>query len=277
MTVRAYWWPRDFVGVKGPDAGAFLQGQLSQDVLALEPPGGRAWSWLLQPTGKVEALLRVHRLTDDAFVLETDAGFGDAVARRLERFKLRTKADIEPLPEFRCLTVRGADAPDVDPLPGLPGWDEVGPEVAERDDVATGTAQEWEALRIRAGIPRMGADLTEATIPGEAGQWWIEHAVSFTKGCYTGQELVARIDSRGGNVPRPLRVLVVDGVVPPVGAAVVAADGREAGTLTSVAATAEGAVALAPVARSVEAPADVHVRWDGGEGRARLAVPPLLS
>ena len=51
----------------------------------------------------------------------------------------------------------------------------------------------------------MGAELTEATIPAEAGQWLIDASVSFTKGCYTGQELVARIDSRGGNVPRPLR------------------------------------------------------------------------
>ena len=275
--MKAYWWPRDFVGVKGPDAGSFLQGQLSQDVLALEPPGGRAWSWLLQPTGKVDALLRVHRLTDDAFVLETDEGFGEAVARRLERFKLRTKADIEALPDFRCLTVRGADAPDVDPLPGLPGWDEVGPDVTERDDVPTGTAEEWEAVRIRAGIPRMGAELTEATIPGEAGPWWIEHAVSFTKGCYTGQELVARIDSRGGHVPRPVRVLEVDGAVPPVGATVVGPDGKEVGALTSVAATADGAVALAPVARSVESPADVVVRWEDGERPARLAAPPLVS
>ena len=65
---------------------------------------------------------------------------------------------------------------------------------------------EYEAVRIAAGIPRMGAELTDKTIPGETGL--IELTVSFTKGCYTGQELVARIDSRGGNVPRHLRRLV---------------------------------------------------------------------
>ena len=57
----------------------------------------------------------------------------------------------------------------------------------------------------------MGRELTEDTIPGEGGQRLIDLSVSFTKGCYTGQELVARIDSRGGNVPRPVRVLAADG------------------------------------------------------------------
>ena len=57
----------------------------------------------------------------------------------------------------------------------------------------------------------MGAELTEDTIPAEAGQWLVDASVSFTKGCYTGQELVARIDSRGGNVPRPVRLFVVEG------------------------------------------------------------------
>ena len=66
----------------------------------------------------------------------------------------------------------------------------------------------------RRWAPRSPTD----TIPAELGQWLIDASVSFTKGCYTGQELVARIDSRGGNVPRPLRGLVVDGAVPAVGA-----------------------------------------------------------
>src|SRR3546814_11977806 len=64
----------------------------------------------------------------------------------------------------------------------------------------------------------MGSELTDATIPAEAGQWLIDASVSFTKGCYTGQELVARVDSRGGNVPRPVRGLVSDGDQMPTGA-----------------------------------------------------------
>jgi folate-binding protein YgfZ len=268
-----FWWPRDFVGVRGPDAEVYLQGQLSQDVAALEPPGGRAWSWLLQPTGKVDALVRVHRFTDDGFVLETDAGWGDHVARRLTKFLLRTKAEITPLPDWRCLTVRGdVGGPDDDMLPGLPGFDSVGPadDVVARDDMPEGTAEEWERLRIMAGLPKMGAELTDATIPAEAGQWWIDRTVSFTKGCYTGQELVARIDTRGGHVPRPIRgVVFADGVAaPPVGASVVA-DGKDVGVLTSVA----GDVALAPVSRGVEPGTEVVA----GGVAARIEALPLLS
>ena len=110
----------------------------------------------------------------------------------------------------------------------------------------------------------MGAELTEATIPAEAGQWLIEASVSFTKGCYTGQELVARIDSRGGNVPRPLRGLLVDGDPAPVGASV-SRDGKEVGHVTSSARSeALGAIALAPdQPRSVEVGAS-SVRRRGG-------------
>ena len=66
----------------------------------------------------------------------------------------------------------------------------------------------FEAARIEAGVPEMGHELTDKTIPQEAGAL-VEHAVSFTKGCYTGQELVARLDARGGNVARRLRGVVL--------------------------------------------------------------------
>jgi len=271
---RWFWWPRDFVGVQGPDAEAFLQGQLSQDVAALRAPSGRAWSWLLQPTGKVDALVRVHRFTDDGFVLETDAGWGDRVASRLRRFLLRTKAEITPLPDWRCLTVRGGGVggPAGDELPGLPGFDSVGPpdDVTPRDDMPQGSDDEWERLRITAGVPKMGAELTEATIPAEAGTWWIERTVDFTKGCFTGQELVARIDSRGGHVPRPIRGVVLAG--PSTSASVGATielDGKEVGTLTSIA----GDVGLALVSRTVEPGTGVVV----GGVAARVEALPLVS
>ena len=71
------------------------------------------------------------------------------------------------------------------------------------------TAEEYQVKRIRSRWPAMGRELTEKTIPAEIAGL-VEMSVSFTKGCYTGQELVARIDSRGGNVPRPLRFLEID-------------------------------------------------------------------
>jgi folate-binding Fe-S cluster repair protein YgfZ len=104
----------------------------------------------------------------------------------------------------------------------------------------------------------------------------VERAVSFTKGCFVGQELVARIDSRGGNVPRRLRGLVVAGdAVPPAGAEVVAGD-REVGRVTSAARSpVRGPVALAYLGRAVEVPATVAVRWDGGEASAEARSLPL--
>src|ERR1700730_4404090 len=76
--VAAVWLARDFVRVAGPDAVSFLQGQCSQDVAALEV-GASAWSLVLQPQGKVDALVRATRTASDAFVLDTDGGYGEAL------------------------------------------------------------------------------------------------------------------------------------------------------------------------------------------------------
>ena len=289
----AVWVPRDFISVRGPDAVAFLQGQLSQDVEPLGV-GASALSWLLQPTGKVDALLRVTRCRDDELVLDTDAGWGERVVARLEKFKLRTKATIEALP-WRCLALRGSKVQElltVQTDPGslrVPAWPEGPPGVdVLGDDVVVPTGfrecsvEAWEALRIEWGLPKMGAELDERTIPAEAGEALIAATVSFSKGCYTGQELVARIDSRGGKVPRRLRgVVIATNVVPPVGATVRVADGdgKDVGALTSVAESLErrAPVALAFVSRSVEPPADVTVVWDGGEAVARVEALPLVG
>lgn len=280
--VGAVWLARDFLRVKGPDAFSWLQGQVSQDVSALAV-GNAVDSFLLQPQGKVDAMVRITRIDDEEAVIDVDAGFGAAVAERLNRFKLRVKADIEEL-EWRCLALRGPKAHDLVPItgavvdadwPGLPGVDVIGVEPGVPEDVRLCGDDAWQAVRIEAGIPVMGAELTERTIPAEAGI--VERTVSFTKGCFTGQELVARIDSRGGNVPRHLRGVVVAGDrVPPVGAAVVVED-KEVGSLTSVTQSpGRGApVALAYVRRDVVPPADGEVRWEGGRVSARVETLPL--
>ncbi len=275
--------PRDVLRVEGPDAFTFLQGQLSQDVAL--PAGGSAWSLLLQPQGKVVALLRVTREGDESFLLDTDGGWGEAVAERLQRYKLRVKCDITPL-GWRCVAVRGPKAhelagggrgvPAVADWPGLPGVDLLGEAPTAPDGVRPCSLEAYEAVRIEAGIPVMGRELDERTIPAEAGV--VAQSVSFTKGCYTGQELVARIDSRGGNVPRRLRgVVVATNVLPPPGAAVTV-DGREVGALTSVAESLDrrAPVALAYVGRAVSPPADVTLVWDGGSAPARVEDLPLV-
>ncbi|MDQ1437669.1 MAG: tRNA-modifying protein YgfZ [Acidimicrobiaceae bacterium] len=221
---------RDVVRVEGPDALSFLQGQVSQDVAELAV-GADALAFILQPQGKVDALVRVTRLAEDAFELDVDSGFGQAVADRLNRFKIRVKCEV---------TLAGSR-----PMPEPWG------EGADRIDAA------W---------PAMGKELDEKTIPAETGL--VERAVSFTKGCFTGQELVARIDSRGGNVARHLRHVELDlpaGVDAPEGASV-EVGGKERGRLTSV----NGSTALAYVHRDVAPPADATVRWEGGQSPARI-------
>jgi tRNA-modifying protein YgfZ len=264
---------RDAVLVTGTEAVSYLQGQLSQDVEALGV-GESMPSLLLQPSGKVDAWLRVSRTADDELVLDTEAGHGEAVLGRLQRFKLRTKVELAAR-RWSGWALRGPSierregvSPAVLALPtgwpGVAGVDLLGDQVslpAGLDELAPAAL---EALRIECGVPAMGAELTDATIPAEAGKWLIDASVSFTKGCYTGQELVARIDSRGGNVPRPLRGLRVDGDPVAVGAPVTV-DGNEVGQVTSSAASAVlGAIALAPMARTVEVGAQVVV-GDAGQ------------
>jgi folate-binding protein YgfZ len=277
---------RDVLRASGPDALSFLQGQLSQDVEALEV-GQSAFSLLLQPQGKVDAFLRVTRIGDDEVLLDTDAGWGDAMATRLTRFKLRMRCDFEVL-DWRCLAVRGeattalASTPEgtwrvLAETPGVPGFDLLGADPAVPVGVTLVDGEAYEALRIETGVPRMGAELDTSTIPAATGV--VERTVSFTKGCYTGQELVARIDSRGGNVPRRLRgVVAAPGVVPPVGADIVVA-AKVVGTLTSVGQSdlRQAPVALAYVRRDVEPPVDAVLRWDGGETTARVEVLPLVG
>ena len=277
---------REVVEVAGPDAATFLQGQLSQDVAALAE-GASAWTFVLHPDGKVAVWARITRLGPDRFVLDVDAGAGAVLVARLERFKLRVDAAITPLdwqvvalrgPEVGGLDLGGAD--DVvmaDPeWPSAYGIDLLGPAPTAPDGVRWCAPEALEVLRIESGVPVMGAELDEHTIPAESGV--VDRSVSFTKGCFTGQELTARIDSRGGNVPRHLRGLLVAGSVPPVGAEVVV-DGEVVGKVTSSAPGASGhggGVALAYVKRSVDPPAPATVRWADGEARGEVRPLPLL-
>lgn len=287
---------RDVVRVTGSDAAAYLQSQLSQDVVSL-PIDGVARSFLLEPTGHVVGWFRVLRLGADEFVLETDAGVGagEAIVARLDRFKMRMKVEFA-FESWVSIGMRGEGASEmaehfardtaahefaggvvaraVLDWPGFDGVDLLGPgrqahEVS--DDAGPGA---W--MRIVAGVPQAGVDfaIDGKTIPAELGEWAITSAVDFTKGCYTGQELVARVDSRGNNVPKPLRLLRLDDELPPAGATVLV-DGRDSGHVTSSARTPDGqGVALAIVARRVEVPSEVVVAWDGIEATARVEALP---
>jgi folate-binding protein YgfZ len=188
---------------------------------------------------------------------------------RLNRFKLRTKAEIETL-AWSMVAVRG-DALDepVAPSGGVvlavaargdapAGWDLLGPEASIPAGVRECDPESFETLRILAGIPRMGHEIDETTTPAETGM--VAESASFTKGCYTGQELVARVDSRGGRAPRRVvRLVAAVGSAPSTGSSLVR-EGVDVGRLTSVASDGGGGVvALGLLARAVETPCDLSV------------------
>jgi len=273
--------PRGLVVASGPDATSFLQSLVSQD---LDPvaDGEHVAALLLSPQGKVDVALRALRVGDDWW-LDTDAEYGPRLASSLSRFRIRVKVELDDRTATTGLaTLVGADASP----PGLHvlstrwgsdvGVDLLGPAAAVRDAIAALPAEverwspeRFEAFRIEAGVPRLGVDVDDATIPQEA---FLERdAVSFTKGCFIGQELVCRIDTRG-HVNRFLRGVRMEGSSPPPAGATVVVDGWERGALTSAAAVpGEGrVVGLAMVRREVEPPADALLRWDGEERPAAL-------
>lgn len=188
---------RDVVVVKGADALRYLQSQVSQDLQDMAD-GERRWTFVLEPTGRVDALTRVTKVSDERYELDVDAGWGEALLARIDRFKIRVAAATSLLP------------------------------------ASAGDGAGDEAMRVEIGWPRLGAEIVPGdTIP--AGTGLTRLAVSFTKGCYPGQELVERMDSRAAEAPRSLRRIdVAPGSRP--GDDVVH-DGNVVGTLTSVAGT----------------------------------------
>ena len=281
---------RDVVRVTGPDAESFLQGQLSADITVVANEEA-TWSLLLGPGGKMGLWLRVSRLENETFIVDVDRGFGAAVVARLERFKLRTKAEItvDDPDDWVAMAVRGPVQVELDhtagstvltlpaPWPGLIGWDVLAPASAHvRIDTPIVGPEALDAVRVECGVPAIGAEIVDDVIAAEIGQWMIDASVSFTKGCYTGQELVARIDSRGGNVPRRLRAVVTESMCA-VGDEVMAAD-KVVGVLTSVADSAVvGPMGLALVARAVEPSAVVAVRSAGRMVAAQVRQLPVVD
>lgn len=285
----------ELVWVRGPDSVDFLDGQLSQDVVAM-PVGTTARSFLLEPKGKLSALAWVLR-GDSTVGLVVDAGRGEQVIDRLARFRFRVDADVA-LDDADVLEVWGPDCGGVAEQMGIAagtGWSTdgrvttalldggvlerfvvagVGAEVLEDAGFSPAGRVAADSVRIEAGEPVMGVDVDEGTIPQETGL--AGAAVSFTKGCYVGQELVARIDSRGHVNQRLVGVEIATNVVPPRGAEVVS-DGRAVGVVSTVGESLalRAPVALARVRTEVADGDEIRLRWDGGEVAARVRDLPM--
>ncbi len=275
--------------VSGPEAADYLQGQLTNDVEAIEPGEG-LYAALLDRKGHMQADMRVLRPSEGTELwLDTEPEGFEAARKHLGMYKIGREVEVADatgerallsligpraveiaggaaLPENRCeeVTIGGAECLAVGTVEGI----DVFVPTAERDRVweallgagAVEVAPEAaEILRIEAGRPRFGAEMGTETMPAEAGI--VEAAVSFNKGCYIGQETVARLHYKG-KPNRHLRGLKLSAPVGPGGA--LRLGEKEVGRLGGAAVSpAFGPIGLAILRREAEPGATLAVGEDG--------------
>jgi folate-binding protein YgfZ len=245
--------PRSFLRVAGPQAEDYLQRMLSNDVAALAP-GEACEALLLTAKARLVAPLRVLRRGHEDFLLLTEPELGEVVLRELLRMRFAARCEIEP-EEHASFLLLG------DSRRGIPTA-ELGTPASEvlDEEPPAGAAvlgdEELERLRIRARTPRWGRELDDRVLPAEAGL--DETHVSFTKGCYPGQEPIARLHYRG-HANRSLRVLQLEGPEPPAYDAELLLDGKPVGRVTSAVREDDHVVALAYVRREVADDAELSV------------------
>jgi len=212
---------------------------------------------LLTPKARVIAPLAVWRRGPEDFLLLTEPELGEPVREQLLRMRFRSRCEVE-LEEHVSTIAFGEEG-------GVPNRDYGEPAVELLDDPREPTVgeEELELLRILAGTPRFGREIDERVLPAEAGL--AERAVSFTKGCYPGQEPVARLHYRG-HANRALRVLELDGDELPGEDAQLLHGDKAVGRVTSAARRPSGAIVALAYVR-VEVPGDAELRV--GRSRAR--------
>jgi folate-binding protein YgfZ len=299
------------VVVTGRDRAAFLHGMLTNDIKGLKPGQGCPAAFL-DAHGKVKALLCVYALAD-RLLIELPPGMTATVLQALDHFLISEKAYFEPADEaFAVLALQGPEAPallsalgettlDLAPyghvevsLAGVPV------RVIHRREAAVpgfhcwvptaGAAAVWsalhragaqpvgmsalEVLRVEAGVAWYGADIDDSVIMPETR---LEHMVHYAKGCYIGQEVVARVKYRG-HVNRALTGLRLEGLRVPSRGAVVLAEDREVGRVTSAvwSLALEAPIALAYVRREhLDTGHPVSVRDGEILIPARVTEPPF--
>jgi folate-binding protein YgfZ len=240
--------PREFVGVRGADAMSYLQAMVSNDVEALAI-GDACEALILSAKARVIAPVTVLRRGVSDFLLLTEPALGERVRSVLLRSRFAARCEIE-LEAHESAIVFGDAA-------GIPNRDYGIPavEVLDGDHDATVDADELELLRIKAGTPRWGREIDDRILPAEAGL--DRRAIDFEKGCYPGQEPIARQHYRG-RVNRTLRVLAIEGRERPEYDAELTFEEKVVGRVTSGAVDGDHVVALGFV--RVEVPTDATLR-----------------
>ena len=205
---------------------------------------------LLTAKARVIAPLVVWRRGSDDYLLLTEPELGDVVLRHLQRMRLRAQVEIEPEQHTSHVVLGGND--------GFPTNDygTAAVEVLDSDLEPTISDDELERLRVLAGTPRWGREIDDRILPAEAGL--DERAVSFTKGCYPGQEPIARLHYRG-QANRGLRILEIDGDKLPAYDAELSFEGKVVGRVTTAVHDNGRVAALAYVRREVPDDAELEV------------------
>lgn len=288
---------RSLFWVEGPDAISFLQGIVTQDVEAMLP-GQVSRSMLLEPRGKLVSLMWLLRDEEKVGVL-VDHPMAEATFEALAGWRFRVEVELRfdprPILEIWGSEARATVAHKVTAIPD--GWEErdsqliidASLESLDRILLAGLDAEAFieagakrigavaaETIRLETGEPLMGRDVDQNTIPQESGL--VDVSVSFSKGCYLGQELVARIDTRGRVNRRLAGLKLQDNVVPPVGAIVVGVD-RELGRITSVGESLElrAPIAMGLIRREAPPGTVVSLEWDGGKASALVVDLPMVG
>jgi folate-binding protein YgfZ len=274
--------------VLGPDGAEYLQGQLTNDVEALAVGAGQ-YAALLDRKGHMQTDLRVLRPRAEEILLDMEPQTKDAALRHLTMYSIgRDVKVVDATDERAIVSLIGPRAAEIAATPPLPEFANESVTVAGIEALAVGTrdgidlffaaaerervvatlvaagavevsAEAVEILRVEAGVPRFGAEMDAGTMPAEAGI--VDDVVSFTKGCYVGQETVARLHYKG-KPNRHLRGLRLSGAAAP-GAPLRLGD-KEVGTLGgAVVSPALGPIGLAIVRREAQPGAQLFVGEDG--------------
>jgi tRNA-modifying protein YgfZ len=270
MGVATWLADRGVLSVSGEDATSFLQGLLTNDVERLEA-GQVRYAALLTPQGKILFDFFVYRAPADGgatFLLDCVKSASSDLAKRLGFYRLRAKATIVDLSAERAVVAFWGDPPPkvsgelfADPRDARLGWRAIlTPD--EAGALTTAPAADYEAHRIKAGVPSGGADFQYGEAFPHDANMDVLNGVDFEKGCYVGQEVVSRMRHRGGVRKRIVKV-TLQGSAPAAGAAILAG-GATIGALGS---SAENrGLALVRVDRLAEAAAKGDALTVGGVG-----------
>jgi tRNA-modifying protein YgfZ len=230
---------RSCLTAEGPDASLLLQSLLTNDVEQAQPGGG-VYALLLTPKARVIADIELFNV-DGRYVLACPPGRADEVLHAIVRARFRRKVELQ-LSSHAVVWGDAAGSLATLATPAGPHHllDSVPPDADAADA--------WELARVEAGMPRYGREFDDGSMPAEAGL--VPLAISFSKGCYPGQEPVARLQYRG-RANRGLRGLELESGLPVAGALVMAGE-REVGRITSpVESPRFGPISLAVLRREV--------------------------